>query len=136
MKKIFVTFFVYLLSTTYLVAEINLICASTTYSSRIMGELETSEVMPSTFTVVIENLGGNKVIARVKGSAETGHKCSPYKGRADDSSYDLKCKRSGAEEKMKINRISGRFSNTEHIPGKSEWLIQTSGLCRKGVQQF
>ena len=136
MKKLLTTLFFYLIGTSYLIAEINLVCASTVYSSRIGGEIETSDVMPSTFTVVIDKLGGNKVIARVTGSAETGQKCSPYKGTASDVEYDFKCSRAHAEEFMKINRISGKFTNNEHIPGKSEWLIQTSGSCRKGSQRF
>lgn len=136
MKKILTSLFFYLIGTSYLIAEINLVCATTVYSSRIGGKIETSEVMPSTFTVVIDKLGKNKVIARVTGSAETGGKCSPYKGTATDVEYVLKCSSAHGEDFMKINRISGKFTNNEHTPGDSEWFIQISGSCRKGSQRF
>ena len=113
-------------------ADIQLTCASTKAAKKDLdGNIEYTELLPSHFTLISEDLGNNQVIARLfPNELETGNMSSPFLGKKTDSGLMLRWnspKHENSYDILRIDRISGQFTLSYYA--SSDWFYRWSGKC-------
>ena len=118
--------------------DIQLTCATINIGSKERdGKVKYTEVNPSHFSVLSEDLGNNEVIVRLfPNEFETGAMSSPFLGTKTDSSLLLRWNSpyDKSYDALRIDRISGQFTLTSYAFG--DWFHRYSGQCWAEEKKF
>ena len=123
--------------------DVQLTCATINIGSKERdGKVKYTEVNPSHFSVLSEDLGNNEVIVRLfPNELESGAMSSPFLGTKTDSSLLLRWNSpyDKSYDALRIDRISGQFTLTSYYPEEiksGDWFHRYSGQCWAEEKKF
>jgi hypothetical protein len=143
MKKILVYLLLSLFFSKVVFADIGLDCYTENYNTRDTEtkKIKYNKVLPSQFTVSIEELGRGKVIARTFPGEDSGSICSPFIGDVSDARVKMKClhdlKYPKAGNDFLLDRYTGNFTIEAYaVDRKYGWYSQKTGTCKWVEKKF